>query len=272
TPMLSNQELQDELALWSNAQFQLEPMTEEPPRKKSVSSSLASSDEYNFNSNQQHVTHQQPSNNTQQQQQQQQAISWDFSMAPTSTDIFNAISSVPSTGQQPWTPITQQPPQHHYPTEQSPVMINGVPMVPLVQMTQVQQQQQQAKPRSILIAANGSSSSGLAKEPLLAPAPSSSQFHRPVIMPKGGIAALSEAAATAAVTSTVSQAATTSQQRTSTKAKRPSAADVSNEIAHDDEAETAAIGEDQADDGNQDNRVRAAEEDKRRRNTAASAR
>ncbi|KAJ2366897.1 hypothetical protein IW150_005820 [Coemansia sp. RSA 2607] len=91
-------------------------------------------------------------------------------------------------------------------------------------------------------------------------------------MPKGGIAALSEAAATAAVTSTVSQAATTSQQRTSTKAKRPSAADVSNEIAHDDEAETAAIGEDQADDGNQDNRVRAAEEDKRRRNTAASAR
>ncbi|KAJ1719384.1 hypothetical protein LPJ53_005849 [Coemansia erecta] len=269
TPMLSNQELQDELALWSNAQFQLEPMTEEPPRKKSASSSLTGSDDYQFNSNQQHVSHQQPANDTrpqQPQQPQQQAISWDFSMATTPTDIFSAISSVPPTGQQPWTPISQQPTQHHYQAEQSPVVINGVPMVPLVQMPQVQQQ---TKPRSISIAASGNgNASGLAKLPLLAAAPSSSQFHRPTIMPKGGIAVLSEVAAAPSITSTASQAPSTSQQRTSAKTKRPSA-DVSSEIALDDDVDEA---EGQLEDGDPDNRVRAAEEDKRRRNTAASAR
>ncbi|KAJ2784764.1 hypothetical protein GGI15_002162 [Coemansia interrupta] len=202
-------------------------------------------------------SNQQQSTSSTQPQQQAQTIPW---------DIFSAISSVPSTGQQPWTPISQQPTQHHYQTEQSPVVINGMPLVPMVQMPPVQQQ---TKPRSISIEASGTSGSGnvggLAKMPLLAAAPSSSQFHRPVIMPKGGVAALSEASAAPAPTPN------TSQQRTSAKAKRASA-DVTADLALDDDVESAAFAEGQVEDGDADNRVRAAEEDKRRRNTAASAR
>ncbi|KAJ1865704.1 hypothetical protein LPJ78_002486 [Coemansia sp. RSA 989] len=103
TPMLSTQELQEELALWGNAQFQLEPVTEETKeRKSSRKSSTVSTAESS-----------QPWRLLESQG-QMNPLSF---MMDSSSDLLAAITK-PGTQQQNW-------------AQQTPMMIGGVPMLPL---------------------------------------------------------------------------------------------------------------------------------------------
>ncbi|KAJ1821060.1 hypothetical protein LPJ75_000802 [Coemansia sp. RSA 2598] len=255
TPMLSNQELQDELALWSNAQFQLEPVPEEPHHKKqplstSSSSSLsAGSDDYR------------------QQQQQQQTIPWELMMGASTSDLLSAIASVPSTAQQPWASLAPQ--QSSVPG--TPMVINGVPMLPLVPMVQQQQQQQpqgtKARSESI-VSSSGNAPATAPKAPLLAPSSSASQLRHTAIMPRGVPAQPAPSLPEA------TQQQTASQRRGSTNASAKRSFSSAAAADSDDEADDSSKpkhSNDVGDDG-QSQRLRAAEEDKRRRNTAASAR
>ncbi|KAI7833522.1 hypothetical protein BX661DRAFT_169351 [Kickxella alabastrina] len=281
TPMLSNQELQDELALWSNAQFQLEPMAEEQLQhnKPSTSPSVCSPEEFKMASL--------PNTSA-----PHQHLSWDFMMGTSTAELLNAIALAPppSVHQQSWPALGQQSQQQH---QQTPVVINGVPMVPLVPLAQqYQQSQQQAKPS--LVAAPSAVAPIVSKVPTLAPAPSSftsssstsssSQFRHPTIMPKGGVALpldtyaaiTNTSGAAAAVAATPQKQQPAPQRRAFVKTKREASLSVA--------PETSGNADDAQSDDEQDNddssqqqfdsegRVVAASEDKRRRNTAASAR
>ncbi|KAJ2847409.1 hypothetical protein J3B02_004172 [Coemansia erecta] len=268
TPMLSNQELQEELALWSNAQFQLEPVAEEPHSKKqtisnstSISSSLStSSDDY-------------------QQQQHPQAIPWELMMGTSTSDLLSAIAAVSPTAQQPWASLA---PQQQPSVPGTPMVINGVPMLPLVPMAQQQQQQgTKSRPESI-VSSSSKAPAAASKALVLMPAPSSAlQIRHTVIMPRGGMPvqptqSLSEATPQKTASQRRSSSATAKRSFSSAVAAAAATtaaedsdgeADDSTKQEHDNDI-AAADGND----NEQSRRLRAAEEDKRRRNTAASAR
>ncbi|KAJ2701641.1 hypothetical protein FB645_004565 [Coemansia sp. IMI 203386] len=253
TPMLSNQELQDELALWSNAQFQLEPVAEEPQHKKQPTSAAAASSASSLSA----------SSDDFQQQQQQQSIPWELMMGTSTSDLLSAIASVPSTAQQPWASLASQQPS----VPGTPMLINGVPMLPLMPMVQ-QQQQQTTKSRSGSIASGSSKTpAAVSRAPPLAPAPSAAQLRHAAIMPRGvPVQPLQSPSETA-------QQQTASQRRTSASAKRSFSVAAPEDSGDEAEESSMLKPEDEAGgDGEQTQRVRAAEEDKRRRNTAASAR
>ncbi|KAJ2722771.1 hypothetical protein GGI07_003099 [Coemansia sp. Benny D115] len=314
TPMLSNQELQDELALWSNAQFQLEPVNDEPlPHKKPSTSPSVGSEEYQHGSLPTSASTQQP-------------LSWDFMMGSSTADLLNAIASgsqqavqTKQQQQQQWASLVQ--PQHHQVPQPAgaatatPVIINGVPMIPLVPMSQHQQSLSLAAPithtstaasssssSSIIAPSSHSSGSALPKAPLLAPAPapapassSLSQYRHSTIVPKSSGVVLGSpltetfaaiAPTPAAASSSTSSFSTTAQQslgqsHTQTQTQTPAQSRRSSksrqsipvaegiDVPSDDEDETGAL---QQQLGDTEGRLRAAEEDKRRRNTAASAR
>lgn len=111
TAMLSNQELQDELALWSNAQFQFDETTNQPTkdsRSSSIAEPSASSSDGSANN-------------------------WGFMMSPsdaaTTEQLLSALTSAPDTPQ--WSQA-----QKEQTSSSSSVIINGVPMVPLLPMPQ----------------------------------------------------------------------------------------------------------------------------------------
>ncbi|KAJ2343238.1 hypothetical protein GGF43_005745, partial [Coemansia sp. RSA 2618] len=102
TPMLSTQELQDELALWGNAQFQLETVDETKATKVDNRKSSSADSQWTM---------------------QGQVNPLSFMM-----DNSELLSAMAPAGQQPW--------------GQQSVVINGVPMLPLAPLPQQQQQQQ----------------------------------------------------------------------------------------------------------------------------------
>ncbi|KAJ2843316.1 hypothetical protein IWW36_005604, partial [Coemansia brasiliensis] len=106
TPMLSTQELQEELALWGNAQFQLEPVAEDTRQEQKASRKSSSS-----------VSTVESSQPWGLLESQGQINPLSFIM-DTSTDLLAAITK-PGAQQQSWA------------QQQTPMMIGGVPMLPL---------------------------------------------------------------------------------------------------------------------------------------------
>ncbi|KAJ2712118.1 hypothetical protein H4R19_002918 [Coemansia spiralis] len=230
TPMLSTQELQEELALWSNAQFQPEPASDEPTAKtarSSIDSTAVRRDSsawafLNMVHTQQQQPRQLPSQspahvaNT-------QADPLDFIIDQASaSDLLSAITS----------PTSPHHPPHW--AQQQPIAsgaLGGVPMLPLAPLPSTA-----AAPKAISIA----------------PAPT--QYHCTPIVPKGDAAPSEQVGA---------------QQSAPPRRALPKAKSAANMAQSPEPADDFAEADDQ---GSEGGRHRAAEEDKRRRNTAASAR
>ncbi|KAJ2450052.1 hypothetical protein EV183_004548 [Coemansia sp. RSA 2336] len=126
TPMLSTQELQEELALWGNAQFQLEPVTEDTKEAKSSrKSSTESSQAWGLLES----------------QGQMNPLSF---MMDSSSDLLAAITK-PGAQQSSWAQQQQQ-------QQQAPMMIGGVPMLPLAPAPTANHKAQVASKASKMVA------------------------------------------------------------------------------------------------------------------------
>ncbi|KAJ1731427.1 hypothetical protein LPJ61_002540 [Coemansia biformis] len=268
TPMLSAQELQEELALWGNAQFQPEPAADEPASKSIAAAAAAAaaapadgstgrrdSSAWGFLD----MVH------AQQQQQPQpghtahgpaheaptQVNPLGFIIDPTS-DLLSAITS-PTAPQhrQHWAQLAQQ-------QQGAPVVLGGMSLLPLVSL-----------PSTAAVAA---------KTVPIAPAPLA-QLRPTPIVPKRDAAPTESAGPSDGAALAAGQQPTLAR-RPLAKAKSPAWMPQSPEPASgpagaDADADADAYGDGDADGSTQNGeggRQRAAEEDKRRRNTAASAR
>ncbi|KAJ2794334.1 hypothetical protein H4R20_006263 [Coemansia guatemalensis] len=268
--MLSSQELQEELALWSNAQFQLEPVADEHTAKGVEST---------------YKHHSAPEHNSQQQPQHQNA--WGFlDLAPqkqgghtqystaqpssangaqinplsfmmdaaSTSDLINAITSSGNSAHSQWAQLAQQQQQ-----QLKAASFGGVSMMPLVPLSQQSTAQPPVSP-------------AVASSKMMAIAPSSTtkQLHHTPIVPKS--AAPSDVFNTNTNTNSGTASAQLAALRKAAANKRSPA--MSATAAATQKPEGGAENKDQSEDENEDDTQRktAAEEDKRRRNTAASAR
>ncbi|KAJ2079006.1 hypothetical protein H4R24_004070 [Coemansia sp. RSA 988] len=267
TPMLSSQELQEELALWSNAQFQLEPVSDEHTSK-------------GVDSTYRH--HSAPENSDQQQSQHQSA--WGFlDLAPpkqvghtqystsqpssangtqinplsfmmdaaSTSDLINAITSPSGSAHSQWAQLAQQQQQQQ---SLKAAGFGGVSIVPLVPLSQQSTAQPPVSPAVV-------------SSKVVAIAPSTTkQLHHTPIVPKS--AAPSDLFSTNSGTSS-SQLSALRKAAAKTRSPAISATSAATQIS-----EGGADHNDESEGENEDDTQRktAAEEDKRRRNTAASAR
>ncbi|KAJ2823168.1 hypothetical protein FBU31_004373 [Coemansia sp. 'formosensis'] len=243
--MLSTQELHDDLALWGSVQFQLEPMSDEQLHGqdkaiKHLSSAatqgvdmVSAAESVSAWSSFMHMNAQEPLS--------PQGNPLDFMMGgTTTTDFLSALAAAPITPQQ-WAQFAQQPPN-------TPAFATSVPIAP--------------QPLGVVPTAAVTKLEADAPAPL----PATSTFRYPTLIPKS--------TPPGAVTAPVVTASTTSR-RASAKAKAAAPAPVPVAAPIDDTAEDEK--NDYDDDGQDleetgDGRQRAASDDKRRRNTAASAR
>ncbi|KAJ2396508.1 hypothetical protein GGI23_003890, partial [Coemansia sp. RSA 2559] len=285
TPMLSSQELQEELALWGNAQFQLEPMNEDQNEAVIKHTSSLSPREFSHQPQQLQQrnnlhggtsgtpivspsiptdawglmslgqSHQGSSGiqlASQSTNQAAESLGFMVSGATSAADFLSAITSQDNSGYQ-----SQQ-------QQQAAIVINGVPMLPL--MTLPRQQQQ--------VNAAGNSSADAArrqqKHTAIAPAPT---FHQPSILPKGGVVASSIFGSGTSLTSQSAKMTpkTKATLPPSTSSYSPSSTRGSNAKQSDESVENDEAEQDEGE-GDDDERKRTAVADKRRRNTAASAR
>ncbi|KAJ2445087.1 hypothetical protein GGF42_006111 [Coemansia sp. RSA 2424] len=246
--MLSNQELQDDLALWGSVQFQLEPVGDEPlhshdknikglasatPQNGVATVSAAESASAAAWSSFMGMHSQEPLS--------PQGNPLDFMMGgATTADLLSALAAAPITPQQ-WAHFAQQPPN-------TPAYANSAHIAPLAP---------QALPQTLGEAA---------------PAPSTSMFRYPTLIPK----VIPPGATTAPVVTASTTTNTSAPRRGSAKAKQatpPAPAPVAAPL--DDTAEDSKLDfDDDCYDLEEtgDGRQQAASDDKRRRNTAASAR
>ncbi|KAJ2745722.1 hypothetical protein GGI20_001946 [Coemansia sp. BCRC 34301] len=237
--MLSTQELQDDLALWGSAQFQLEPVSDEPLHTqdkaiKGLSSATGHSDADVVSAAESAAAWSSFMGIHTQEPLSPQGNPLDFMMGgATTVDLLSALASTPITPQQ-WAQFAQQPPH-------TPVYASSAHIAPLGGVA----------PAAV----------STTKMPADAPAPSTSMFRYPTLVPK----ATPPGAVTAPVVT--ASASTAVPRRASTKSKlvTPAPVDIVDEKPDFD------------DDGNDleetsDGRQQAASDDKRRRNTAASAR
>ncbi|KAJ2057989.1 hypothetical protein GGI17_005310 [Coemansia sp. S146] len=246
--MLSTQELQDDLALWGSVQFQLEPMSDEQLHSqdkaiKSLASAatpggvdmVSAAESASAWNSFMHIHSQEPLS--------PQGNPLDFMMGgTTTTDFLSALAAAPITPQQ-WAQFAQQPPN-------TPAYASNVPIAP----------------QSLEVVPPANAAKLVADLP--APPPATSMFRYPTLIPK---ATLPGATATPVVTASTTS---TTSRRASAKAKlaatlAPVAAPI-DDTAEDEKHDYDDDGQDLEETG--DGRQRAASDDKRRRNTAASAR
>ncbi|KAJ2003770.1 hypothetical protein GGI04_002849 [Coemansia thaxteri] len=245
TPMLSTQELQDDLALWGSVQFQLEPVGDEALHqhsdkagRSSAASAQASAAAWGrFMGLPPQGQHQEMSMVQPGSQQiparlpvSASSNALDFMMGATTTaDILSAIAATPLTPQQ-WAHFAQQ-------------------------------QQPSATPAFTSDAAP--QTQPLQTQPLqtLAIAPGQPQFRYPTIVPKA-----------APPSSAAAPPATPRKAPAKTKVATPAPAAASPLDDMDEEEGRELDGDDSNSAESGDGRLQAADEDKRRRNTAASAR
>ncbi|KAJ2617979.1 hypothetical protein H4S08_000059 [Coemansia sp. RSA 1365] len=267
TPMLSSQELQEELALWSNAQFQLEPVGAEHTKGiestyKSRNISEQTSQQQSQHQNtwgfldlapQKQGSHVQYSTSQPSAANGTQINPLSFMMDAASTsDIINAITSPSAGAHSQWAQLAQQ--------QQQPLKMASfgeVPMVPFVPLSQ----QPTAQP-----AVSPAITSG--KVMAIAPSSTTKQLHHTPIVPKS--AASSDLFQTSGVAASVQLSAL---RKAAAKTRSPvitttAAATQASEAG----TELKEQSEDEDDEEDNTQRKTAAEEDKRRRNTAASAR
>ncbi|KAJ2505862.1 hypothetical protein H4217_009145 [Coemansia sp. RSA 1939] len=297
--MLSSKELQEELALWSNAQFQLEPVNEDHSdvtkhtslspgefnqhglhggaAMSSAANTLVSpsipADTWNFMSlaqSQGGGRVQLPTQST------TPADSLDF-IVGNSTSAAEFLNSIAIQGN-----ASSQHGFSNQQGQQSAAMLNGVDMLPMLtlphhqQQQQQQQQQQKHKQQTNTASAALSSNTSLdgtrrqPKHTAIAPAPASShQFNQPSILPKGGVFSdMFERVSSGGQSARVSPkpkpavAPTVAAPATSSAGKTAGA-------QRDGSVDSAENKQDESDD---EGRQSSAVADKRRRNTAASAR
>ncbi|KAJ1797078.1 hypothetical protein LPJ59_003355, partial [Coemansia sp. RSA 2399] len=292
--MLSSQELQEELALWGNAQFQLEPMNEDQNEAVTKHTSSLSPREFSHQHQQLQQrnslhggtpgtsivspsmptdawglmslgqSHQGSSGINLASQSTSQAadpLGFMVSGATSAADFLSAITSQDNNGYQ-----SQQ-------QQQAAIVINGVPMLPLMTLPRQQQQQQQLRQVNAAVNSSADATGRQQKHTAIAPAPT---FHQPSILPKGGVVASSIFSNGSSSTNQNAKMITKakpvlppSSSSYSPSSKRGSNAKQSDEGVEDDEDEDEDEGEGGGEDGE---RKRTAVADKRRRNTAASAR
>ncbi|KAJ2410819.1 hypothetical protein GGI10_004477 [Coemansia sp. RSA 2530] len=243
--MLSAQELQDDLALWGSVQFQLEPMGEEQlhsqdkalkslasPAMQSGVDMVSAAESASAWNSFMHIHTQEPLS--------PQGNPLDFMMGgATTTDFLSALAAAPITPQQ-WAQFAQQPPN-------TPAFASSVPIAPQL--------------LGVVPAAEASKQ--------VADAPATPAFRYPTIIPKATLPT-----ATPVVTASTTATTTTTSRRASAKAKlatpAPATTSNTNDAVEDDKADYDEDGQDPEETG--DGRQIAASDDKRRRNTAASAR
>ncbi|KAJ2730528.1 hypothetical protein IW152_005194 [Coemansia sp. BCRC 34962] len=246
--MLSAQELQDDLALWGSVQFQLEPMSEEqqlhsqdkalkslssPAMQSSVDMVSAAKSASAWNSFM-HIHAQEPLS--------PQGNPLDFMMGgATTTDFLSALAAAPITPQQ-WAQFAQQPPN-------TPAFASSVPIA--------------SQLLGVVPAADASKQ--------VADISATPAFRYPTIIPKATLPTATPVVT--ASTTTATTTTTTTSRRASAKAKQTTlvpATAHTNDAAEDEKADYGEDGHDPEETG--DGRQKAASDDKRRRNTAASAR
>ncbi|KAJ2546151.1 hypothetical protein EV175_005705 [Coemansia sp. RSA 1933] len=260
--MLSSQELQEELALWGNAQFQLEPMSEDHSdaikhsnihggaSASSMVSPTMPTDAWGLMSLGQSQATAQPTADP---------LEFMVGGGASAADFLSAMASQKN---------NNTSSQQRYQGQQSAMVINGVPMLPLVSLPQQQQLQ---------VGAAMNSSSDVARRQIkhtaIAAAPAQSHgFHQPSILPKGGVVpssifdrVSSSTGQNTKVAASKGKPALPAKSSMSASLREGSAKRRSDESVEDEEAE-------EQDEDDDDERKRTAVADKRRRNTAASAR
>ncbi|KAJ1667264.1 hypothetical protein EV178_001514 [Coemansia sp. RSA 1646] len=260
--MLSSQELQEELALWGNAQFQLEPINEDQKDiiKRTSTSSTATTmvspsiptDAWGLMSLGQSQQSTSGVHLASQSTTAQTADPLEFMVGSgtSAADFLSAITSQDSSSSQ-HSYHSQQQQQG----QQSTIIINGVPMLPLMSLPRQQQQQQESTAANRLAEVTRRQS----KHAAIAPAPSR-QFHQPTILPKGS----------AVPSSIFGHVPPKDKSAPPPTSATQSTSSYEGSAARRDESVEGAEAEQDLDDN--DERQRTAVADKRRRNTAASAR
>ncbi|KAJ2655895.1 hypothetical protein IWW48_005294 [Coemansia sp. RSA 1200] len=296
--MLSSKELQEELALWSNAQFQLEPVNEDHndvtkhtslspgefnqhglhggASMSSAANTLVSpsipADTWNFMS----LAQSQGGGRVQlSTQSTTPADSLDFIVgnSTSAAEFLNSIATQGNTSSHHG--FSNQQEQQ---SQQSAAMLNGANMLPMLALPhqhQPQQQQKQKQQTNTASAALSSNSSldGTRRQPkhtAIAPAPVSfHQFNQPSILPKGGVFSdMFERVSSGGQSAKVSPKPKPAVSTTVAAPATSSAGKIAG-AQRDGSVESTESKQEESDD---EGRQSSAMADKRRRNTAASAR